>query len=226
MQHKVLVIEDNQDMRSALIRFLSANGFIVTALDSTEDGIDAIDETEFDIALIDINLPGKSGFSMIEYIRDQGKTMPLIAMTARDSLGDKLSGFSLGIADYLVKPFDLQELLARMLVHVQPQQAELSELQIGDFTLNPQSWEFYSSGKLVKLTKTEFRLMHCLMLHSTSVVALDVIAEFVWGDGPESYNPPIRIHLANLRKKIGDTDCTIIKTVPGIGYKLHERTHA
>lgn len=224
MTYRVLVIEDNDDMRSALIRFLNGNGFKVTAVDSAEDGIDAVDDNDFDIALIDINLPGKSGFSMVEYIREQGKTMPLIAMTARDGLADKLSGFTLGLTDYVVKPFDLKELLARMLAHLKTQNSETSDIQCGRFTISPQSWEFYVKDRLVRLTKTEFRLMHCLMLHSKMVVTLETIAEFVWGDGPDSYNPPIRIHLANLRRKIGDSDCTIIQTIPGIGYKLHEFT--
>lgn len=224
MTYQVLVIEDNDDMRSALIRFLEGSGFVVTAVDSTEDGIDIVDEHDFDIALIDINLPGKSGFSMIEYIREQGKTMPLIAMTARDGLADKLSGFTLGLTDYVVKPFDLKELLARMLAHLKAQNSDTTEINFGRFNINPQSWEFYSKNKQVRLTKTEFRLMHCLMIHSKMVVTLQTIAEFVWGDGPDSYNPPVRIHLANLRRKIGDSDCTIIQTIPGIGYKLNELT--
>lgn len=222
MNHRVLVVEDNADMRNALIRFLESNGFVVTAVDSTEDGIDAVDEHKFDIALIDINLPGKSGFSMIEYIREKGEEMPLIAMTARDGLSDKLSGFKLGLTDYVVKPFDLKELLARILVHLKATNSSNTEIQIGRFKINPLSWEFFINNKIVTLTKTEFRLMHCLMMHNKMVVTLDTIAEFVWGNGPESYNPPIRIHLANLRRKIGDSDCTIIQTIPGIGYKLNE----
>ena len=216
------MIEDNDDMRHALIRFLEGNGFVVIAVDSTEDGIDAVDEQDFDIALIDIHLPGKSGFSMIEYIREQNESMPLIAMTARDGLADKLSGFKLGLTDYLVKPFDLKELLARINVHLKARDQGATELVVGDFTINPLSWEFRINGKPIRLTKTEFRLMHCFMLHSKMVVTLEIIADFVWGDGPEAANPPIRIHLANLRRKIGDKDCTIIQTIPGIGYKLND----
>lgn len=86
MSQRVLIVEDNTDMREVLTRFLENNGYRVQAYDSTEDGIDAVDENDFDIGLIDINLPGKSGFSLIEYIREQDKLMPLIAMTARDGL--------------------------------------------------------------------------------------------------------------------------------------------
>jgi DNA-binding response OmpR family regulator len=226
MVQRVLIVEDNNDMREVLGRFLENNDFRVIGCDSTEDGIDAVDEQDFDIALIDINLPGKSGFSMIEYIREQGKTMPLIAMTARDGLQDKLAGFELGLTDYIVKPFELKELLVRMQTHLRTsgvtnESAEVSSLH---YRLNPETWEFFIDNKIVELTKTEFRIMHRLLLSNKTVVKIDDMVEFVWGDGPESLSPPIRIHLANLRKKIGDNDYTIIKTLPGIGYKLNDST--
>lgn len=218
---RVLVVEDNTDMREALRSFLNLHGFSVTAVDSTEDGIDAVDEHEFSIALIDINLPGKSGFSMIEYIREHGNEMPLIAMTARDGLQDKLAGFELGLNDYIVKPFDLRELLARMQSHIRSAQNEdVSELTSATYRLIPAAWEFYLHDKPVTLTQTEFRMMHIFMQHNRSVVQVTDLIEFVWGDEPESLRPPVRIHLANLRRKIGDKDCTIIKTIPGVGYKL------
>lgn len=221
---RVLIIEDNSDMRGALARFLDNSGYRVTALDSTEDGIDAVDEQDFDLALIDINLPGKSGFSMVEYIREEKKTMPIIVMTARDGLQDKLNGFELGITDYLVKPFDLKELLARMQVHLARAGStnQSAEITTEHYRLNPESWEFYHNDKLVELTRTEFRIMHLLMQHNKTVVKQNDLIEFVWGDTPEALNPPVRIHLANLRKKIGDDKLTIIKTIPGIGYRLND----
>lgn len=221
MSRSVLVVEDNTDMREALRSFLGLHGFKVTAVDSTEDGIDAIDENDFDIALIDINLPGKSGFSMIEYIREQGKIMPLIAMTARDGLQDKLAGFELGLNDYIVKPFDLRELLARMQSHIRNfSNDEDAELVTATYRLDPTAWEFYVKDKPISLTQTEFRMMQILLKHNRSVVQIDDLIEYVWGNEPDSLRPPVRIHLANLRKKIHDRDCTIIKTIPGIGYKL------
>jgi len=222
MTYRVLIVEDNTDLREVLGRFLENNGFSVTGCDSTEDAIDQIDEHDFDIALIDINLPGKSGFSMLEYIREQGKDMPLIAMTARDGLEDKLAGFELGLTDYIVKPFDLKELLARMQTHLRTVGVtnKTAEVVVGSYRLDPESWEFFVGKKQIELTKTEFRMMHILMLNKRSIVKANDLVEFVWGDSPESLNPPVRIHLANLRKKIGDIDYTIIKTLPGIGYKL------
>ena len=228
MKQRVLIIEDNADMRDVLTRFLENNGFVVSAFDSTEDGIDAVDDHDYEIALVDINLPGKSGFSMIEYIRDSGKSMPLMAMTARDGIKDKLNGFELGLTDYIVKPFDLKELLARMQVHLRAAGVtnESAEIITEMYRLNPASWEFYIRKRHVELTKTEFRIMHILMQNNRTVVRLNDLVEFVWGDGPEALSPPIRIHIANLRKKIDDKDLNIIKTMPGVGYRLNDTTEA
>lgn len=223
MLPRVLVVEDNLDMREALQRFLGANNFEVQALDSAEDGIDAIDEHGFDIALIDLNLPGKNGFELIRYIRAQDEAMPLIAMTARDGLADKLAGFEIGLTDYIVKPFDLKELLARMQTHLRIAGVNnpAAEVTTQSYRLNPLTWEFYDHGELVSLTKTEFRMMHKLLMSARSVVKTNDLLEFVWGEDA-AINPPVRIHLANLRRKIHDQHCEIIKTVPGVGYKLSD----
>jgi len=224
MSTRVLIVEDNTDLREVLTRVLENNGYRVTAVDSTEDGIDAINDNDFDIVLIDINLPGKDGFSMIEYIRSEGKTMPLIAMSARDGLQDKLAGFERGVNDYIVKPFALKELLARMQSHMRIAGTtnQTAEIATRHFKINPETWEFYCRNTVIELTKTEFRMMHILMLHKNSVVSTDDLVEFVWGDGPESLHPPVRIHLAHLRKKINDIDFSVIKTIPGIGYKFKD----
>ena len=224
MSQRILIVEDNNDMREVLTRFLENNGFAVSSCDSTEDAIDEIDEHDFDLILIDINLPGKSGFSLIEYVREQNKTMPLIAMTARDGLQDKLNGFELGLTDYLVKPFELKELLARMQVHLSHTGTtnHSAAIQTQHYRINPESWEFFIDDRPRELTRTEFRIMHILMLHHRTVVKLNDLIEFVWGDTPEALNPPVRIHLANLRKKIGDDTLSIIKTIPGIGYRLSD----
>ncbi len=221
---RVLVVEDAADMRQALSNFLVGKGYIVTAVDSTEDGIDQIDEHDFDIGLIDINLPGKSGFEMIEYIREQQKTMPLIALTARSEIEDKLHGFELGVTDYIVKPFDLQELAARMRTHLQSTGPtnESADIETTSYSLSPLRHEFLIQGKAVELTNTEFRMAQLLLLNHGAVVNATELIEFVWGEAHITDTPPIRIHIANLRRKLGDSEFKIIKTIPGIGYKLDD----
>jgi DNA-binding response OmpR family regulator len=217
MKQRLLLVEDNQDMRNSLANFLSEDGFVVTALSSTEDAIDAVDEKQFDIALIDINLPGKSGFSLIEYIRENGYTFPLIAMTARDSIVDKIKGFDLGLTDYIVKPFDLLELRARLKVHAKSKTTQTS-LTTDNFTVLPNSYEFMAYGKRVDVTQLELRMLSKLIENNHSLVTVDDLVEYAWGDSPDISTPPIRIHIANIRKKIGDQSYKIIRTVPGVGY--------
>ena len=219
---KVLLVEDNQDMRDSLKEFLREEGSQVVAVASAEDGIDAVDEKSFDIAIIDINLPGKSGFNLIEYIREQGYTYPLIAMTARDGIVDKVKGFDLGLTDYIVKPFDLLELRARIQAHTK--QTSNKIIKTKNFQLKPESFEFTAYGKPVELTTLELRMLEILMRNNHVLVPVDDLIEFAWGDQPDLVNPPVRIHIANLRKKIKDSTFQIIRTIPGVGYIFHDPT--
>jgi len=220
MSKKVLIIEDNQDMRESLKKFLSEEGAIVTALANAEDGIDAVDEKEFDIAIIDINLPGKSGFSLIEYIREQGYSYPLIAMTARDGIVDKVKGFDLGLTDYIVKPFDLLELRARINVHTK--NTNTASIKTSHYELKPESYEFTAGSKKIDMTTLELRMLEILMRNNHTIVPVDDLIEFAWGDTSDLVNPPVRIHIANLRKKLGDSNYQIIRTIPGIGYIFND----
>lgn len=220
MPRKILIVEDNQDMRESLKKFLSEEGAVVTAVANAEDGIDAVDEKDFDIAIIDINLPGKSGFSLIEYVREQGFSYPLIAMTARDGIVDKVKGFDLGLTDYIVKPFDLLELRARINVHTKS--SSTSTIKTKNYELKPESFEFKSKNKKIEMTSLELRMLDILMRNNHTIVPVDDLIEFAWGDTSDLVNPPVRIHIANLRKKLGDQNYQIIRTIPGIGYIFND----
>ncbi len=228
MALSILVVEDNADMRDTLASFLRSEGFAVTECGSTEEGIDAVDEQKFDFGLVDINLPGKSGFDMVEYIREQGQEFPVIALTARDAVNDKIKGFDSGLNDYVVKPFNLRELLARIHAHLRHTKTDddEAELKTKRFRIQPKALRFYVNGSQVELTQLEFKMMHLLMLNHDSLVKLDDLIDYVWGESDAMVNPPIRIHIANLRKKIGDADFRIIKTVPGTGYILRDEENA
>lgn len=222
MNH-ILVVEDNQDMRGAIKTFFEREGFNVTDVPSTEEGIDAVDENKFDIGLIDINLPGKSGFSMAEYIRETNNDMPLIALTARDSLDDKLKGFEIGFNDYVLKPFNLREVHARIKAQLKHNNnEEVDSFSTKNLTLVPKSLTFTAYGKEIELTQLELRIMEILMKNSGILVELDDVIEYAWGETENIIDPPIRIHIANLRKKLNDSDFSVIKTIPGRGYILND----
>jgi DNA-binding response OmpR family regulator len=219
MSNHVLIVEDNTDMRNSLADYLKSEDLSVIAVSSAEEAIDVVDENDIDAGIVDINLPGKSGFDLIEYVREQGHSYPLLAMTARESIDDKLRGFNLGLTDYIVKPFDVKELTARLKVHLRNAGGDSEEqIKIGEYSANPKNLSFTKAGKNIELTQLEFRLAYALLRHNDTIVKLDDLIEFAWGESDQMINPPIRIHIANLRKKIGDTNYEIIRTIPGKGY--------
>jgi DNA-binding response OmpR family regulator len=220
MKIRVLLVEDNQDMRSNLRAFFSEGGYSVTAVGSAEDAIDEVDEKLFDIALIDINLPGKSGFSLIEHIRQQGHVYPVIAMTARDAIVDKIKGFDLGLTDYIVKPFDLLELRARVQAHTKMGSGRI--IKTDNYQLNLDSFEFTANEKRVVFTVLELKMLEILMRNNHALVTIDDLIEHAWGEQPGLTSPPLRIHIANIRKKINDTSFQKIRTISGIGYIFND----
>ena len=219
----ILVVEDNPDMRTAVAEVLEGSGFQVIEADSAEKALLADDLLDIDLGVIDINLPNKNGFELVEELREIEIDAPLIAITARHSLKDRIRGLENGFSDYVVKPFDMNELLARVHAHLR-QAGHNQQLQkviaTDHFQIEPDAFAFKIENEQVDLTKIEFRIMQALMEQHGSLVPLDDIIEFAWGEQSDLINPPIRIHIANLRKKIGDSNYRIIKTIPGMGYKL------
>ena len=225
MANHVLVVEDNQDMRLSLDSFLSENGFKVKSVASAEDAIDEVYEHTYDLVLIDINLPGKSGFDLIEHIREEGHKMPLIAMTARDGIQDKIAGFELGLTDYIVKPFSLREVNARIKAHLRDSDKAKGNQELirtDNFEVNRKNLGLKKNGKKIPVTQLEFRIMEILVENNHSLVQLDDLINHAWGEQDDIINPPVRIHIGNLRKKIGDDNFQIIKTVPGAGYIFND----
>ncbi len=213
-------------MRQAVAEALVRDGHKVYSAESAEKAKDFLaQDADIDIGILDINLPGDSGLDLTDYIRDLDITIPLIAITARDSLQERIEGLESGFTDYVVKPFDLTELIAR--VHAHLRQAGHNDdrslvLRTKRFKLVPDAFEFFVDDHMVELTKIEFRIMQKLLENNTVMVPIDDIIEFAWGEQSDLINPPIRIHIANLRKKIGDDDFSVIKTIPGTGYKLSD----
>ncbi|MCA9374822.1 response regulator transcription factor [Candidatus Dojkabacteria bacterium] len=222
---KLLIVEDNDAMQDALKVFFTEKGYKVELYSDSKGVYDAFSDRHFDLVLLDINLPGESGFEIARKLREINKDMPIIAMTARDSVKDKLHGFEVGFDDYVVKPFDLRELEARVLLHIsKAKPAENAEevLETNSFKINLSAMQFTLKGSPVELTNVELRIMFILMQNCGLVVATDDIIQFAWGDSSDLVTPPIRVHIGNIRKKINDASFEIIKTVPGIGYKLQD----
>lgn len=220
----ILLVEDSDDMRNAVADYLSDQGYRVHAHRSAEAAIAARSFTETDIAILDIALPGMNGLELTRQLKSEGYDRPILALTARDTVDDKIAGLSSGMTDYVVKPFDLRELTARInaLLRMSGSQHGLAAVTTSRYRIEPKRHRFYINDTEVKLTAVEFRLMLLLMQNNHVTVSSQDLIEAAWGEEAALSNPPLRIHISNLRAKLGDKDLTTIHTIPGIGYMLQD----
>lgn len=220
----ILLVEDNEDMRSAVSGFLNDNGYVVHSAASAEAALEKQYPAKSDIAVLDISLPGITGLELTSVLKKQGFDGPIIAITARDTIEDKIIGLGSGMDDYLVKPFDLRELVARInaQLRIKGVHHDLASVKSTHFRIEPKRHKFFINDTETKLTLVEFRIMLKLMQHNRTTVNAQDLIEAAWGEDATTANPPIRIHISNLRTKINDTDLTTIHTVPGVGYMLQD----
>lgn len=222
MRSHLLLVEDNLDLRDSVETYLKAEGFITHAVGSAEKAESITREYDIAAGVIDINLPGKSGFDLIKELRNEGFTIPLIALTARDGVTDKVRGFELGLTDYMVKPFSLAELAARLRAHLRDSHDATTSLKTDHIELIPERREAIVDGVTVTLTGTEYRLLESLILHNRQIVPTDDLIAHAWGEADRYSDPPVRIHIRNIRKKINDDELGRIKTIAGTGYMLDD----
>lgn len=211
-------------MRQAVAGFLADNGYRVNSVSSGEAVFSKKLHFDSDIAVLDIALPGMDGLEITRRLKEDGFDGPIIGLTARDTIDDKITGLSTGMDDYIVKPFDLRELQARIdaQLRVHGVMHDLSTITTSNFRLEPKRHKFLAYGEELKLTLVEFRIMQILMQHNQTTVNTQNIIEAAWGDEAQLSNPPLRIHISNLRSKIKDNNLRVIQTVPGVGYLLND----
>ncbi len=223
MNTKILLVEDNAVLADTVVEHLEDAGFIV---DYAADGITglhlAVTES-FDVLVLDVMLPGIDGFGICQKIRDEAKSdVPIIFLTARDQIDDKLIGFDSGADDYLVKPFNPDELIARVNSLVKRYRGEFNKKQlvVDDLILDMDTMQVYRAGKLLKVSPTGIRILKILMGQSPKVISKERLSEMLWDDLlPES--DVLRSHLYLLRKAVDKSfKRTLIQTVPGLGVKI------
>ncbi|GBE14387.1 MAG TPA: response regulator transcription factor [Proteobacteria bacterium] len=223
---RILIVDDEQSLLDQLKRALEGQRYVVeTALDG-EEALDRLFETTFDLIILDIMLTKRDGLSVLREIRQAGMTSPVLMLTARGEIGDRIKGLDLGADDYLAKPFSLDELLARIraLFRRSGSQAD-SVLQVRDLQLDTVSREVTKGSRSVDLTAREFSILEFLLYNKNRAVSRFNLAEHVWGDtfDPFSMSNFMDVHIKNLRRKIGDSGPgTIIRTIRGIGYIIKD----
>ena len=219
----VLLVEDHRQLAQTVVEFLEQEGALVDYASDTTLARTLVQEHHYDILVLDVMLPGEDGYSFCEYLRKElALDTPVIFMTARDQLDDKLEGFARGGDDYIVKPFALPELVARVQALVRRERREVAPnlLTVADLQLDPARQEVRREGQILKLPPTAFRILRILMRESPKVVSREQLEHELWGDlVPDS--DALRSHLYNLRKAVDKPfEHALLETLPGVGFSI------
>ena len=230
MSKRLLVVDDDDEIRELLEFDLSHSGYIV---DTAADGMDGLNKAvtnNYDLVLLDVMMPKMNGFDVCKNLRRSKPDVPVLLLTAKGTIGDKTQGFDCGADDYLVKPFDIQEVLLRVKAlmrrnsdnTLQDSSFKQEILKMGDIELFPESLETSINGKKIKLTPTEFEILYCLMQHFNDSVSLAVLLDEVWGYDSDEDVRMVRVHVGGLRQKIEEDtkNPKYLHTVTNVGYKL------
>jgi two-component system response regulator MprA len=219
-EHRILLVEDDAELREMVRRVLVREGFSVTGRSTGGDALRAVDHEVPDALVLDIGLPDSDGRDVCQAIRGRGLNVPVLFLTARDAVSDRLAGFGAGGDDYLVKPFDVKELVARLRALLRRSAGEPA-LVAGSLKLDPTGHAAESGGVSVSLTPTEFRLLAALAARPGEALRRRELREAAWPPGELVHDNTLDAHLARLRRKLRDVPgVSEIKTVHGVGYSL------
>jgi DNA-binding response OmpR family regulator len=218
---RVLVAEDDRGLRDVLARGLRENDYVVDTVGDGEEAVRFLRSYDYELAVLDWRMPRMSGLDVVRWIRRHQRPTPVLMLTARDAHADRVTGLDEGADDYLVKPFDFAELLARMrALQRRPAAVQQPELVVGDLRFDPASRQVRVGGRQQVLTATEFGILELLVRRSPAVVQRRSIAVNVWDDEADAMGSnTIDVHLARLRAKLAGS-MVRIETVRGVGYRI------
>lgn len=228
-EKRILIVDDDDEIRELLEFDVSHSGYFV---DTAKDGMEGLNKAlnnTYDLILLDVMMPKMNGFDVCKNIRQAKLAIPILMLTAKGTIDDKTEGFDCGADDYLVKPFDIQEVLLRIRVllkrnSVDENKTLLSDevLNAGDISIMPESLEAVVINKKVKLTPTEFEILYCLLQHFNKPVTLATLLDEVWGYDRDEDVRMLRVHMGGLRNKIepDPKNPKYLHTVTNVGYKL------
>jgi two-component system response regulator MprA len=220
----VAIVDDDSAIRSALGRALRMENYDVELFEDGATALKSIQLRAPDAVVLDLQLPDIDGLEVCRRIRRSGDTTPILMLTARNAVNDRVEGLDVGADDYLVKPFDLAELLARLRALLRRHNVsdiDGTVLRFEDLTLNPQTREVHRGSRLVELTKIEFDLLELFLHHPRQVLTRDQILDLVWGYNFDSGTNSLAVYIGYLRRKLEeDNKPRLIQTVRGVGYAL------
>lgn len=222
---KLLLVEDDDRIATSLAEALSDQHYVVDVAIDGEEGWDMIEAFPYDLILLDVMLPKLDGMSLCHRLRQQGYATPVLMLTARDTSTDKVLGLDAGADDYVVKPFDLKELLARIRALLRRGNAAAPPILIwGELQLDPATCEVNYAGRSLSLTPKEYSLLEFLLRNSSRVLSKSVILNHLWSSEDTPGEETVKVHLRGLRQKLkaaGAAD-DFIETVYGLGYRLKQ----
>jgi len=221
----VLYAEDDRAVRESVTRALTYEGYTVHTVNDGAGAIAAIEADPPDVILLDVSMPEVDGLTVCRRLRQLGNRTPVLMLTARHEVSDRVAGLDAGADDYLVKPFALDELLARLraLLRRTSVTGEPDTLRVGDLTLDPARRQAHRADRLIELTKTEFDLLELLMYNAGIVLTRDQIYEQIWGYDFETSSKSLDVYVSYLRRKTEEGgEPRLIHTVRGVGYTARE----
>jgi DNA-binding response OmpR family regulator len=215
---RLLLAEDEPRIASFIEKGLRANGFAVTVVDDGEDALGLADSDDFDLLILDVGLPGRDGFSVLRELRLRGRRIPVIILTARDSVTDTVAGLEGGADDYMTKPFKFEELIARIRVRLRAEAAvETTVLRLGHAALDLRTRRLAVGDRSIELTAREFALAEVFFRHPGQVMSREQLLSHVWGYDYDPGSNVVEVYVRYLRQKLGEGWIT---TVRGMGYRL------
>ncbi|MBQ8514379.1 MAG: response regulator transcription factor [Ruminococcus sp.] len=222
---RVLLAEDERDLNRIITKKLISDGYSVDSCYDGEEAVDYLDAADYDAVILDIMMPRLDGYGVLRHLRNQGKTTPVLFLTARDSVADKVKGLDSGANDYLVKPFSFEELAARLraMTRVSFGMAE-NILRVADLTLDTCSRIVKRGDREITLSAKEYKLLEYLMRNSGLVLSREKIENHIWNFEYEGGTNVVDVYISYLRKKIdGSRSDKLIHTIRGSGYVLREK---
>lgn len=224
---RLLIIEDERDLANALARGLRRYGYAVDLAYDGEYGWELAEINDYDLAILDLNLPGLDGMDICQRLRTSQPALLILMLTARSSPDERVAGLDLGADDYMTKPFHFAELAARIRALLRRDlRVRDPLLQHDDLQLDPASCTVWQRKRRLELTRKEFALLEYLMRHPGEVMSQEAILEHVWDEAANPFTNTVRVHINALRRKLGDDASAprYIETIVGLGYRLRAST--
>jgi two-component system response regulator MprA len=224
---RVLIVDDEPAVRAALDRALRLDGYVVTLAGDGREALDRLADTRQDAVILDVAMPGVDGLEVCRRLRDAGDRTPVLMLTARDAIDDRVAGLDAGADDYLVKPFALKELKARLRALLRRADGAVPEdgsvLRYADLVLDRTAWEARRGARVLELSRTEFQLLALFLEHPKQVLTRGQIFERVWGYDFGSSSNSLGVYMGYLRRKTEEGgEPRLLHTVRGVGYVLRD----